>query len=98
MRLLLKNILLAVFLCMFLVPASAFASQYTVYAGELPPFNYKAESGHAEGIAIDLLVEIMKDVGSPIAAEDILCIDWPMVSLIMPLLFLPRTNQSTQFD
>jgi len=77
MKLSSKIILLAALLCVLLVPASAFASQYTVYAGELPPFNYKAESGHAEGIAIDLLVEIMKDVGSPIVAEDIRCIDWP---------------------
>ena len=54
----------------------AAASDYRVFCGGLPVINYLEEGCEPKGIAVDILMEIMTEVGHPLALSDFKCLDW----------------------
>lgn len=67
--------LLICFLC-FLSPQSSFAGDLTVYIGRVPPFTYLDETGIARGAAVDVVLELMSEIGEPIERKNIKHLSW----------------------
>lgn len=67
---------LALFLCSTYLSQGASAQGFTVFASNNPPFNYTAEDGTVQGIAVDVLKLIMERTYYPIDQADISIINW----------------------
>lgn len=68
--------LLALFLCTILSMRPAWAESYTVFASNNPPFNYLAEDGSVQGIAVDVLKVLMERSHMPLGGDCISVINW----------------------
>lgn len=55
----------------------AFAKEFTVYVGEVPPFTIVDVDGSVTGAAVDIVSEAMKMAGYPIDVTKIKHISWP---------------------
>lgn len=56
---------------------SAWAQSFTVYAANLPPFSYQDENGLAQGISVDILLEMLQRIGQPVDRASVKFIAWP---------------------
>lgn len=65
---------LAVFL--FSIASVSMASEYRVYCGAVPVINYMGKNHHPQGIAVDILIEIMKRIGQPLDSSDFRDVEW----------------------
>lgn len=67
--------------CLFVLvlgsDSPAAASDYRVYCGSVPAINYMGRDGRPQGIAVDILMDVMKAVGHPLDPSDFACSDWP---------------------
>jgi len=57
-------------------PQVAVADDFTVYVGRIPPFTYIDELGVARGAAVDVVLELMNDIGKPVDRKGIKYLSW----------------------
>jgi polar amino acid transport system substrate-binding protein len=58
-------------------PSHIVAGVPEVYAASTPPFSYFDDLGVAQGISVDILLEMSRLVGYPLRREDIRYVAWP---------------------
>ncbi len=94
--------LIYIFFAILLTPSICIGeSDFTVYIGDVPPFNYRNEQGVADGVGVKVVVESMNKVGIPLNAKDILSISWPRAvedtesvpgTIIIGMAWTPQRN------